>query len=115
MPPAPARGEVWYADFSPTIGHEQAGLRPALVVSVDQLNQGPAAVVVVVPITRTDRRIPLHVRLDPPEGGLAQRSFAMSEQLRAISAGRLKDRRGIVSPKTMAEVEDRLKIVLGLR
>jgi mRNA interferase MazF len=37
----PARGEIWDLDLDPILGREQAGFRPALVLSVDLFNQGP--------------------------------------------------------------------------
>lgn len=37
-----ARGEVWTVSLDPVRGHEQAGTRPALIVSVGSFNQGPA-------------------------------------------------------------------------
>ena len=54
-PPEPLRGEVWDLDLDTFIGREQAGFRPALVLSVDLFNVGPAELVVAVPITRTQR------------------------------------------------------------
>ncbi|MDX2212140.1 MAG: type II toxin-antitoxin system PemK/MazF family toxin [Oculatellaceae cyanobacterium bins.114] len=41
------RGQVWLADLNPVKGHEQAGKRPCLIISVDLFNQGPAGLVVV--------------------------------------------------------------------
>lgn len=111
---APARGEIWTVDLNPVRGHEQAGRRSALVVSVDLFNEGPSGLVVVLPITSTDRRIPFHVPLHPPEGGLRKRSFAKCEDVRSISRERLAERLGEVTQGTMAAVEDRLRILLGL-
>ena len=65
----PGRGEVWLVDVNPVRGHEQSGRRPALVVSDDLFNRGPAGLVIVMPITSTVRTIPSHVRVSPPEGG----------------------------------------------
>jgi mRNA interferase MazF len=48
-----SRGEVWDVNFDPTVGREQAGIRSALVVSVDLFNEGPAELVVAIPIART--------------------------------------------------------------
>lgn len=109
-----SRGEVWLVDLNPTRGHEQAGTRPALVVSADQFNHGPAGLVIVVPMTTTERRIPLHVLVDPPEGGLNRRSFIKCEDVRSVSEQRLVRRLGVVSPDTLARVADRLRIVLDL-
>ena len=111
---APRRGEVWQVDLSPVRGHEQSLQRPAAVVSADIFNEGPAGLVVVVPFTRTARDIPLHVAVVPPEGGLRSGSFAMVEQVRSISTERLGRRHGMLSPGTIAAIEDRLQILLDL-
>lgn len=113
-PPHPSRGEVWLVRLNPVRGHEQAGTRPALVVSVDPFNQGPAGLVVVLPMTTTSRGIPFHVEVAPPEGGLREATFVKTEDVRSISKERLSQRWGRVSPRTLATVEDRLRILLGL-
>lgn len=115
MPVSPSRGEIWQANLNPTVGHEQAGMRPVLIVSDDTFNQGRANLVVVLPLTRTNRRIPLHVAVDPPEGGLRERSYILCDAIRSISKDRLSDQPwGVVSRETMAQVEDILAILLGI-
>ena len=110
----PSRGDVW--DLSPdlTLGHEQAAVRPALVVSVDIFNEGAADLVVVIPLTRTQRRVRWHVQANPPEGGLVSESFIQCENVRSVSKKGFKRLRGRVSASTMLQVEDRLRILLGL-
>jgi mRNA interferase MazF len=110
----PSRGEVWIATLDPVVGHELASTRPILVVSVDPFNHGPAELAIVLPITSVAKRVSSHVRVDPPEGGLKVRSYVKYEGIRSISTQRLGRRLGRVSPATMAEVEDRLRLVLGL-
>jgi mRNA interferase MazF len=114
IPQAPARGQVWLIDLNPTRGHEQAGTRPGLVVSVDPFNQTPLGLVVVVPITSRSKEFPLHVRIDPPDGGLKHPSFAKCEDVRSVSRERLREPLGRVSPAVLRQVEDRLRLVLGL-
>ena len=109
-----ARGEIWLADLNPVRGHEQAGRRPVLVVSVNQFNQSRADLVVIVPLTSTLRTLPLHVVVQPPEGGLTNRSALLCEAVRSITKDRLLARWGSVSPATMTEVEDRLRVLPGL-
>lgn len=109
-----ARGEVWLANLNPVKGHEQAGKRPCLIISVDLFNQGASGLVVILPITSKDKGIPFHVELTPPEGGLKVRSFIKCEDIRSISVERLEKRWGAVSPETLAVVEDRLRILMGL-
>jgi mRNA interferase MazF len=111
-----SRGEVWGANLSPAQGHEQAGTRPVLVISDDRLNHGPANLVVVLPITSKDRRVPLHVEVEPPDGGLGVTSYVMCDQIRTISTDRLIERWGrITSRATLSRIEDGLRIVLNLQ
>ncbi len=108
------RGDVWLTDLNPTKGHEQRGCRPVLIVSEDDFNQGPAGLVIVLPITSTLRPIPTHVPLSPPEGGLKQTSAVLCDAVRSISTSRLIKRWGRVSGKVMGEIEDRLRILMSL-
>jgi mRNA interferase MazF len=110
----PARGDVWFADLDPTRGHEQAGRRPVLVVSGDRLNRGTSGLIVMLPITSRLRDIPSHVRLLPPDGGLARESVVMCEQIRSIAVERLLRPLGTLSATTLASVEGELRKLLGL-
>ena len=112
--PEPLRGEIWLVDLSPVRGHEQGGRRPGLVVSVDLFNHGPAGLVLVLPITARPKGIPLHVQVDPPEGGLDRRSFIKCEDIRSVSKTRLVEPCGSVSSNTMRGVEECLRILLDL-
>lgn len=112
--PEPSRGEVWMVDLNPSRGHEQAGVRPGLLVSVDLFNHGPAGLIVVLPLTSVAKGIPFHVELNPPEGGVKVKSFIKCEDIRSVAKERLAHRWGRISGTTMAAVEDRLRILLGL-
>ncbi|MDQ2824600.1 MAG: type II toxin-antitoxin system PemK/MazF family toxin [Verrucomicrobiota bacterium] len=110
----PRRGEIWLADLHPTRGREKAGRRPVLVLSVDAFNSGPADLVVALPLTSTIRDIPLHVNVEKGDGGVKNQSAILCEAIRSISKERLLSRWGTLSKDTMAEVEDRLRILLNL-
>lgn len=115
--PQVRRGEVWFVDLDePGMqGHEQQGYRPALVVSIDRFNLGPAELVVIVPMTTRVRvQVPLHVPIDPPEGGLKQSGSILCDQIRTIALGRFRHRTGTVSAPVMAAVEARLRALLAL-
>jgi mRNA interferase MazF len=113
-PAKPSRGEVWLGDLDPVVGHEQGGRRPALIVSVDPFNHSTAELVLVVPLTSRSKNQPLHVSVTPPEGGLTVASWLKVEDVRSISTRRLATRWGVVSATTLAEVEARLRRLLGL-
>jgi mRNA interferase MazF len=108
----PEQGDIYWADPDPTQGSEQAKARPFAIVSVDQLNRSPVRLSLAVPLTRTDFDNALHLAIAPPEGGLRQRSFAMPEQLRAISHDRLSRRLGRLRPGTSEELLRRCRLLL---
>ena len=111
----PSRGEIWSVDLDPTRGHEQAGERPALVISTDTFNWGPADLVVIIPLTTTDRGIPLHVRVQPSkQNGLERPSVILCDQLRSVSKQRFVKVLGKLSSPVMAQVEERLRALLQL-
>jgi mRNA interferase MazF len=110
----PSRGDVWFVELDPTRGREQAGRRPALIVSVNQFNYGPAELVVVIPITTRDKKIPFHVKINPPEGGLREISFIKCEDIRSVSKERLIKFSGRISNNIFLLIEDRLRILLNL-
>ncbi len=112
--PEPARGEIWMVDLNPTCGREQAGRRPAMILSADLFNRGPADLVVLLPITSKFKGIPLHVLVRPPEGGVKTQSYIKCEDIRSVSKQRLTRRWGRVSPNTMQAVEDKIAILLDL-
>jgi mRNA interferase MazF len=110
----PSRGEIWLVDLNPVRAHEQAGRRPGLVASVDTFNHGPAGLVVIILITTKAKGIPFHVEVSPPEGGLEHTSYIKCEDIRSIAKERLVKQFGKIDEITLAKVEDRLRILLGL-
>ncbi len=108
------RGDIWLVDFIPARGHEQDGRRPAAILSIDPFSNGPAGLLIVAPLTRTDRGIPYHVAVQPPEGGLRDPSFVMCDQIVTISHTRALHRWGALSHQTMVLIADRLRILIGL-
>ena len=108
------RGEVWLVDFGEPIGREQAGRRPAVVVSADPLNESPAGVVIVVPTTTTPRGLPSHVEIDPDSSGMNEVSYAKCEDVRSISEQRLITRLGTVPAAEMFQIERVIRFLLDL-
>jgi mRNA interferase MazF len=94
-------------DLEPTRSREQKGRRPAVVVSVDPLNHGPADLVIVIPCTTKEKGIPFHART-------ADHGFAKCEDVRSISVERLLSRKGRVTADEMTQIQDRLRLLLGL-
>ena len=108
------RGDIWLIYLDPTKGKEQAGNRPALVVSDDRLNQSAAGLVIIVPLTSKNKGIDSHIPLDPEQDDIKAPSYVVCEQIRAISKERLKKKWGAVSAVKMAQVEESIKFLLGM-
>jgi mRNA interferase MazF len=84
------RGEIYYADLSPTVGSEINKRRPVLIVSNDANNRA-ANTVTVLPITSNISRVyPFEVLLSPRESGLPKPSKVQAQQIRTISKERLR-------------------------
>jgi mRNA interferase MazF len=101
-------------DFGEPVGREQAGTRPAVVVSTDALNEGPSGVVLVVPLTSTRRRLPSHVEIEPDESGLDHPSYAKCEDVKSISDRRLVSRLGLAGSGPMFEIGRVLRYLFEL-
>ncbi len=107
----PQQRDVWLVRLEPVVGHEQGGERPVVVVSVDEIHRSWFELAVVVPATGTDWEIPLHLRIEAPEGGLTKTSFAMPEMVRSVSQERLIKRFGRIRPETLHTLTRRLRII----
>jgi mRNA interferase MazF len=110
----PHRGEIWLVDFGEPIGHEQAGRRPAVVISADPLNESRAGVVIVVPMTTAHRNLPSHVELDPDSSGLDEVSYAKCEDVKSISEKRLIARLGAADERATFAIAGALRFLMDL-
>lgn len=109
--PAARQGEIWFASLDPVQGREQAGRRPVLVVSVDQLGTGPSQLAIVAPLTSREHGQRIHVGLEPPGGGVRAPSWIMPEQVRTIARHRLLERWGQVRANTLEQVVHRIHVL----
>ena len=106
------RGEIWLVDFGDPVGREQAGRRPAVVMSADRLNDSRAGVVIVVPCTTRRRELPSHVELDPKECGIDEVSYAKCEDVKSVSEHRLVARLGAAYDETLFTITRALRFLL---
>lgn len=110
------RGDIFYANLSPTIGSEVAKTRPVLIVSND-INNRVASTVTVLPITSKVTKVyPFEVFISKGDSGLPQDSKIQAQQVRTISKERLQgDVVGTLSGEVMNLVNLALNLHLGLR
>jgi mRNA interferase MazF len=111
----PRRGQIHWVDFNPTRGSEQAGRRPAVIVSNDVMNLH-GSVVVVAPLTSRlpAKQYPQNVHL--PAGRPLEREGVINcGQVRTISKDRLDGYRADLEPEQVAQVERALAAVFVLK
>lgn len=118
-----SRGQIYFVNLNPTRGREQAGRRPVLVVSADAINRQPLVVTVVVGTKSSNvpRDYPTNVRVTARETGLPYDTLFLCFQLRSLDPSRFLDPQthqpnlaGIMPPSRMTEVDQALKLALGL-
>lgn len=97
-------GSVIWVQLDPTRGREQAGTRPAVVLSSDGYLDAVPDLVIVVPVTTRDRGWAHHVPLRGRNLSLDRASFAMTEQPRTISRQRINRQAGRVDDQTFAAI-----------
>ncbi|MGB8688415.1 MAG: type II toxin-antitoxin system PemK/MazF family toxin [Microcoleus sp.] len=109
------RGEIYYANLSPTVGSEIDKRRPVLVVSNDANNRA-ANTVTILPITSNITRVyPFEVLLNPEDSGLPKPSKVQAQQVRTISKQRItSDVVGSLSEEIMQLVNAALKLHLDV-
>lgn len=114
------RGEVWWVDLDPAQGSEADKTRTAVVVGrgvlAERARERGSGVVSVVPTTtqHLDRIFDFHLLLPAARTGLRVDCKAQAEQLRAVSVGRLVERAGRVPPDLMQDLDERIRVWLGL-
>ena len=110
------RGEIYWLDWSPGRGSEQAGRRPALVVGSDAANSNDRyPLTIVACISRTQRDILTHVAVEPDAtNGLRTRSSIKCEQILTVEKGRLEEKIGYLPTSDMRRVGTALKRALTL-
>jgi mRNA interferase MazF len=108
----PRRGEIYEVDFNPARGSEQAGVRPAVVVSNDVNNQH-SPVVIVAAMTKTipSQQYPQNVHV--PAGAM-QEGTIYGGQLYTISKERLGAYRDSLDDSLREQLDNALAVSLGL-
>jgi len=105
------RGEIYWVDFSPVVGSEQGGIRPAVILQNDMGNRhAPTTIVAPMTTAITKHNLPTHVRLD----STPHHSICLLEQVRTVDKSRVKELMGEVTPQELRLIDKALKISLGL-
>ena len=105
------RGEVWWVNFTPSIGGEIQKTRPAVIVSNNSSNNSLNRIQVVPLSGKTEKLYPSETLVIIE----SKANKAMADQLTTVSKTRLFQHAGVLSEQDMQKVEEVIKMQLGLR
>ncbi len=106
----PDEGDIAWLNFTPQSGHEQAGRRPAVVLSPKAYNQR-SGLLVCVPITNQIKGYPFEVVLS----GSGATGAALADQVKNLDwKSRQAERKGATTPVELAAIKAKIKTVLKL-
>jgi mRNA interferase MazF len=104
----PDAGDIVWLNFTPQAGHEQAGHRPALVLSPANYND-KTSLLVCCPLTAQIKNYPFEVLIggSPP-------SVVLADQVKSLDwRSRNARRKGRVTAEQLAEVRAKIRALIG--
>ena len=108
------RGDIFTVDLGPTRGSEQGKIRPAVIIQNDVGNKFSPTVIVAAITSGEESVYPVEVKVKSSEGGLKKDSLVLLNQIRTVDKERLGKYWGHLSHITMNQVDEAIKISLGL-
>lgn len=106
------RGEIRWADLNPTVGREQSGERPVLILSQDVFNERSGTVIAVA-LTSQEQRAGFPLTYEILKSRLPKRSWVKISQIRTLSTERIGRKIGVINPEELAQVVDGLNEIIG--
>ena len=106
------RGDIVWADLNPVKGHEQAGLRPALVLSPQIFNERSGTVIAMA-LTSQPQRAGFPLTMEITSVALPKPTWVKISQIRTLSVERLGKRLGHVSDAEMSQIVEGLNEIIG--
>jgi mRNA interferase MazF len=106
------RGDVYWADLNPVRGHEQAGLRPVVIISKDIFNERSGTVIAMA-ITSQPQRAGFPLTLELTDSNLPKQSWVKISQIRTISTERLGKKIDRLQPEILSQLVEGVNEIIG--
>ena len=106
------RGEIRWANLDPTIGHEQSGNRPVLVLSKEIFNQ-KSGTVIAVALTSQEPKAGFPLTLELESKGLPKRSWIKIRQIRTLAVERIGAKIASIDERVLDQVLEGLDEIIG--
>ena len=106
------RGDIVWADLNPTVGHEQAGMRPVLIVSREAFNIR-SGTVIAMPLTSRAGSAGFPLSVEITSAKLSKRSWVKISQIRTLSTKRLGKRMARLERGEVDQIVSGLNEIVG--
>ena len=106
------RGDIVWANLDPTIGNEQQGLRPVIVISQAIFNNRSGTVIALA-LTSQQPKAGFPLTLELKSKGLPKRSWVKIGQIRTLSVKRLTKKLGKADPEELDRIIEGLEEIIG--
>ena len=106
------RGDIFWADLNPVKGHEQAGLRPVLILSPEVFNERSGTVIAMA-LTSQAQRAGFPLTMEIKSDSLPKSTWVKISQIRTLSVERIGKRMGHVSNDEMNQIVEGLNEIIG--
>ena len=107
------KGAIFYANLDPTVGSEQKGRRPVVIIQNDTGNKFSSTTIIAPVTTKKDVELPTHVLIKQFDK-IRPNSIVMVEQIRVIDKTRLKGFIDILNEEQLKEVDEALLKILDI-
>ena len=107
------RGEIYYADLKGSVGSEQGGYRPVIVIQNDVGNKY-SKTLIIAPISTKLTKPPLPTHVLIPAQIIDRTSMVLLEQVRTIDKKRLGQLISVIDYQTLLQIDNALKVSLGI-
>lgn len=106
------RGDIIWAELNPTVGHEQGGERPVVVLSHDVFNDRSGTVIAVA-VSSQEPRAGFPLTLEITSAKLPKRSWVKIGQVRTLSVERLTRKLGRLAPEELERIIEGLNEIIA--
>jgi mRNA interferase MazF len=107
------RGDIYWAELDPVIGHEQGGRRPVLIVSRTVFNDRSGTVIAVA-ITSAEPKAGFPFTVELKKTQMGRRAWAKVSQVRTISIKRLANRITSCASSELEQVVEGLNQLIAM-
>jgi mRNA interferase MazF len=109
------RGDMFFADLTHSVGSEQSGYRPVLIIQNNIGNKHSQTVIaaIITGKTASKAKMPTHCSIKAQQG-LERDSLILLEQIRTIDKARLREYIGTLDAETMSRIDKALAVSVGL-